>query len=293
MRLRDIPIDAIVIESVAGNDRKTFAPEPLAELARDISKNGLNTPIMVRSLPDGRFELQAGERRLRAVRSLGWTTIPANVKNVDDVSASINMYTENTNRVQLTEMEQAKALASRMARFGWSVAETANRLAESPDLVERRLSLLSLTEDIQALVNAGTLKVGYAETLARAGLDANRQRIAVRRLNANPAPSVRWFLGQVNQLLAEQIKEPLFALPIETGRAVETETEFVVEFPPHPLEDDTPDFGGDHQQIARYWQDAAEGWDRFGKPAKRDACLAAARMAETLGEQQARYALAF
>lgn len=194
------------------NDRRTFDPGKLAELADSIRQNGLAQPITVRPMPGGRFQIVAGERRFRAVSALlGWPTIPAIVRELDDATASAIMLAENLNRVDLNPIEEAQAFDVRIRHLGWSEQQVADAVGITLDLVRRRISLLALVDDARFLVAKGHLPIGHAELLVR--LDADRQRLALRTLNgAGRLPTLAVWRSIISQLLEEQAQDAMFDL---------------------------------------------------------------------------------
>lgn len=206
--IQQIPVSRVV---PGDNDRKHFDPAALRELADSIAAHGLAQPITVRPIDGERFEIVAGERRFRAVSEiLGHATIPAIVRNLDDETASAIMLVENTSRADLNPIEEAQAYAARRDRFGWGVERIAKVAGVSEDLVKRRLSLLELVPEAQHLVANGHFPIGHAELLA--GLDSNRQRIAMRIYAESDGMALRVFRGIVSQLLEEQSQDGLFDL---------------------------------------------------------------------------------
>lgn len=207
--ITDLPVELI---DPGSNDRRTFDPGKLAELADSIRQNGLAQPITVRPMPGGRFQIVAGERRFRAVAQLlQWPTIPAIVRALDDATASAIMLAENLNRVDLNPIEEAQAFDARIRHLGWSEQQVADAVGITVDLVRRRLSLLELVEDARFLVAKGYLPIGHAECLVR--LDPDRQRIALRTLNgAGRLPTLAVWRSFINQLLEEQAQDAMFDL---------------------------------------------------------------------------------
>ncbi len=208
--ITDLPVSEI---AAGNNDRQDFDPAKLAELAASIAAHGLAQPITVRPLGGlfGGFEIVAGERRFRAISQvLGWDTVPAIVRDLDDEAASAIMLAENTGRADLNPIEEAQAYQSRIERFGWSPERIADIAGVSTELVKRRLSLLSLVPDIQHMVAFGHLPIGHAEAMTR--LDRNRQLLAIRVLREKENVPLRLFRQIVNQLLEEQSQEALFDL---------------------------------------------------------------------------------
>lgn len=199
----DIPVDEIV---TADNDRKKFDEKDLANLAESIREHGLAQPITVRRLLAG-YELVAGERRWRAHKLLGKATIDAIVRDdMDDSSAASVMLAENTARVDLSPIEEARAYRSRMDRFGDSVEQVAVRAGVAPSRVRWRLDLLRLAPDLQDMVDTGALKPGFAWELIE--LDHNRQHLAFRAINAGAGLEETKRLR--DQLLNDQRQESMF-----------------------------------------------------------------------------------
>jgi len=204
-----IPVADIV---VGENDRKVFDPDELAQLAASIEANGLLEDLVVRPF-GGAYQLVAGERRFRAMADiLGWSEVPAKVKDMSDEAAAIAMFAENYHRVQLSPMEEAGAFQKGVKVFGWSVEEIAANAKVSVNLVLSRLRLLELIEDLQFLVNAGELPIGHAALLVP--LDANRQRMALRVIRDNPSISRADFKAMADELFRQQSVEPLFSMEV-------------------------------------------------------------------------------
>jgi ParB/RepB/Spo0J family partition protein len=196
------------------NDRHRFDLEQLTDLAWSIKTNGLAQPITVRPMPDGHYEIIAGERRYRAMTQiLGYDTIPCLVDARDDASASAIMLAENCARVDLNPIEEAQAYQARIDQFGWTVERLADTAGVSKDIVKKRLGLLSLREEIQHLVKHEGLPLGHAEALC--GLDRNRQLSALRILQQSPTPMpIAAFRDVCAELLAEQNQDNLFGLEL-------------------------------------------------------------------------------
>ena len=116
--LTAIPIDSI---RRGDNDRQAFDQVALEELSESIRAHGLVQPITIRPMPDGHYQIVAGERRWRACKLLTWHEIPAIVRDLDDEAASAIMLAENIGRKDLNPIEEANAYHRRMDQFGWSV----------------------------------------------------------------------------------------------------------------------------------------------------------------------------
>jgi ParB family chromosome partitioning protein len=151
---REIPIHEIDVDP--DQPRRVFEKEQLDELASSIREYGVLSPILVRSLDGGTFRLIAGERRLRAAKLAGLSTVPAVVDQTDDDQSILpKQLVENLQRADLTPMERALAFGHLRDKFGWGVREIARQLGVSKTLVQRSLEILSLPDDLQAALIAG------------------------------------------------------------------------------------------------------------------------------------------
>lgn len=268
---------------IAGdNDRTIFKKSDLQNLAASIEENGLLQPITLRLVDkDGEplYEIVAGERRFRACMLLNWTTVPAIVADLTEAEASAMMLTENTARVNLDPVDEARAFNDRLHNDGWSIEDIARKAGVSEVYVHFRLKLLKLRDDIQYLVRSGNIKLGYAQILADADLDSNRQRLTIQKLNINAVATPAWFRTLCNQYAQEQSQEKLMAdRPLLIIQKIVVPTKNVL--PPLPGKD-TPPTGGNtpaetiHIHI-KFWEDAASQWNDLGKVFKKKECLAAA-----------------
>lgn len=171
------------------NDRKEFDDEELLSLSQSIAELGLGMAILVRPTPDGPtpYQLVAGERRWRAHQlppCVHLTTIKAIINSdMTDQQASAMMLAENTGRVDLRHLEEARAYAKRAAE-GLTVAEIARQAGVAEFRVQWRLDLLSLCDEAQHAIEAGLLPPGPALELRK--LDGNMQIAALKAWTANP-----------------------------------------------------------------------------------------------------------
>jgi len=277
--IREIPLDQIAPSF--GNDRTVFDDAALQALADSIRENGLAQPITVRSIKGG-FQLIAGERRFRAHKLLGLPTIRAIVVVLDDQQAAAVMLAENTGRRDLDPIDEGKAYQRRMNDFGWDIKTVAARAGVSVQVVNNRLKLLTLRDDLQHLVRSGNLQIGYAQVIAEAELDNNRQLIAVRRLQNCPSPSPAWLRKECAELAEQQASNDMFDNALFAAAdfsATVGKQEFKQKLPPDPRKDTAPINGKTYREVmenqVKFWMDAADKWDRFGKSGQQDRCLAA------------------
>jgi ParB family transcriptional regulator, chromosome partitioning protein len=145
--------------------RSTMDATQLDELSRSIAATGVVQPIIVRALPNGRFQLIAGERRWRASEKANKTTVPAVVRNVSDEQAMEMTIVENLQRADLNPMEQARAYERLSREFKMTQEQMAQRTGKDRASVGNFLRLLKLPEAVQAGVESGEFSFGHAKVL--------------------------------------------------------------------------------------------------------------------------------
>lgn len=161
--------------------RSTFDDEGIESLAASIRELGVLQPILVRSTPEGGYELIAGERRWRAARRAGLTVIPAVVKSADDNAALEQALVENLHRADLNPLEEAAAFQQLIDDFGFTHEQVADRVGKSRAAVSNTLRLFQLSPSIQRLVLDGKLSAGHARSLL-ATTDRAFQEALARRI---------------------------------------------------------------------------------------------------------------
>lgn len=144
--------------------RQEIALQQLEELAASIKEKGVIQPVLVRPKDDG-YELIAGERRLRAAKKLGFTQLPAIIKDVQDAEALQLSLIENIQREQLNPMEEARAYEQLIREFGYTQEKIARVVGKDPSSVSNTLRLLKLPEKIQAALGKGLISMGHARTI--------------------------------------------------------------------------------------------------------------------------------
>ena len=162
------PALELALDSIESNPHQTrmdFDDELLKELARSIQVQGVLQPIVVRPGVDGRYVLILGERRLRASRIAGKTTIPAIVKRVSEQQAAEMTIVENLQRQDLDCLEQAEAFAHLSTEFGLTQEEIGKRVGASRETVSNYLRLLKLPVDVQNFLSRGDLTYSHAREL--------------------------------------------------------------------------------------------------------------------------------
>jgi ParB family transcriptional regulator, chromosome partitioning protein len=159
---RPIPISKI--QPNPFQPRKEFREEDLAQLQASLAATGLLQPVTVRVVGD-HFELVAGERRLRAATRLGWTEIPAIVKDYDDRALLTLALVENLQRADLNPVEEAEGYSRLVAEFDLTQQEIAAIVGKDRSTVANSLRLLNLPQSVRRMLQEGQLTVGHARAL--------------------------------------------------------------------------------------------------------------------------------
>ena len=216
----ELPISAL--SPNPNQPRSRFVPEELEELARSIGQVGILQPLTVRRT-EGRWELIAGERRLRAGILAGLTEIPCIVMNMDDKESGMTALVENLQRQDLDFIEEAKGISYVMEQWSMSQEQAARLLGKSQSAIANKLRLLrhspqvlqklreyGLTErHARALLKLPTEpdKLRAMETIARLGMSVARTEQYIESLLAAPEEkpqraNVGAFLKNVSQTLS-------------------------------------------------------------------------------------------
>lgn len=183
--------------------RVEFKQEELDDLANSIREKGVIQPLLVRSKPGG-YELIAGERRLRAVRSLGLSEIPAIVKDVDDRDSLELALIENVQRSQLNAIEEARAYQYMMDKFSMTQEEVGQVLGKARVSVANVLRLLKLAPEVQDEIKTGRISFGHGKVLLEVE-DPNRQRF-LTQIAISKSLSVRELEGLIKDLRPKRPK---------------------------------------------------------------------------------------
>ena len=171
--------------------RRAFDEESLRELASSIQHHGILQPLTVRPAGDGRWELVAGERRLRAARMAGLETVPCICRAADDRESALLALVENLQRRDLHYLEEAAAIASYIRQTGVTQEEAAAQLGRSPSALANKLRLLRLSPACRELLVENGLTERHARCLLRLEDEEERlsaaRHIADRQLNVAQA----------------------------------------------------------------------------------------------------------
>jgi ParB family chromosome partitioning protein len=162
----------------------------LYELAESIKSQGVMQPVLVRPLPGGRYEIIAGERRVRAANLAGLTEVPVLVRPVPDETAAVMSLIENIQREDLNPLEEAQGLKRLIDEFKLSHDQAAQAVGRSRSAVSNLLRLLNLAAPVQQMLLAGDLEMGHARALL--ALDGAQQiqtanQVAARKLSVREA----------------------------------------------------------------------------------------------------------
>ena len=168
--LKEVDID--LVRPNPNQPRKHFDEEALAELADSIKKHGLIMPIVVNNMENGRYMIIAGERRYRAAKMAGKTTIPVVVRSYSDREIKEISLIENLQREDLNPIEAANAMKQLMDEYHLTQEELAERIGKSRPAVTNTLRLLSLSPEVISMVSSGKLSAGHARALVTLPEDA-------------------------------------------------------------------------------------------------------------------------
>jgi ParB family chromosome partitioning protein len=174
--LREVPLE--LIRPNPSQPRRDFDQVALVALAESIRMRGVLQPIVVRPLQGGRYELVAGERRMRAAGIAGLTLIPAIVRQTDEAERLELALIENMARADLNAVEEARACATLVDDLGMSKEDVARRVGRSRVAVTNLIRMLELPDEALAMVERGELSGGHGRALLLVKDHASRLRLA-------------------------------------------------------------------------------------------------------------------
>ena len=209
-------IAELLVDSISSNPhqpRHDFDPVALEELAASINENGIVQPITVRK-KEGKFELIAGERRLRAVKLINMRTIPAYVMSVENDGSLLQLaLIENIQREDLNPVDVALAYRELVETHGLTHGEIADRVGKDRSTVANFLRLLGLPDEIKESVRKGEISQGHARALLP--IKESAEMLALYRKIIKDGLSVR----QVEDIIKGGIKETPKSIRIKTSSA--------------------------------------------------------------------------
>jgi ParB family transcriptional regulator, chromosome partitioning protein len=174
--LREIAVE--LIRPNPQQPRTEFDAEQLTALAESIKSRGVLQPVVVRPLPGGSYELIAGERRLRAAKLADLTTIPAVIRDTDEVERLELALIENMARADLNPVEEARACATLVDDLGLTKEELGRRVGRSRSAVSNLIRLLELPDEVLAAIGDRRLSEGHGRALLRCRDHVTRRRLA-------------------------------------------------------------------------------------------------------------------
>jgi ParB family chromosome partitioning protein len=228
--LLEVPVNAIAPNPK--QPRTRFDDEAIASLAASIREVGILQPIVVRRSGDGRYEVIAGERRLRAARAAGLATVPVVQRDSGDEDLLREALIENIHREDLNPIEQAEAFRALLEELGLKQEELADRVGVSRSHIANTIRLLGLPLEVQQLLADEKISAGHARAVLSLGdgdamtalalriaaedLSVRQTEEAVRRFIETPAPDSAPAkaasspggspgLAEVEEILSEQL----------------------------------------------------------------------------------------
>lgn len=163
--------------------RTNFDADELAELVHSVREFGVLQPVVVRTNEDGAYELIMGERRTRASREAGLTSIPAIVRDTADEDLLRDALLENLHRSELNPLEEASAYLQLLEDFGITQEQLATRIGRSRPQISNTIRLLKLPVPVQQRVAAGVLSAGHARAILSLDDEKAMQRLADKIVN--------------------------------------------------------------------------------------------------------------
>ncbi len=181
MEFKLLPLDQVYPNP--NQPRKIFDKQALEELAQSIRENGVLQPVLVRQIGH-RYQIVSGERRYRASRIAGMTTIPAVIRKLDEEKTMLAGLIENIQRQDLNPIEEARTLRDILLNFGLTHDQLSEKVGRSRSALTNRLRLLQLPPEVQLMVADGQISAGHAKMLA--GLkDPQEARIWAKKIIAD------------------------------------------------------------------------------------------------------------
>ncbi len=174
-QVQQVPLGAITPNS--HQPRQHFDHQGLEELVASIKAHGILQPLIVRAISSGRFELIAGERRLRAAELAGLTTVPVIAREASEQQQLELALVENLQRQNLNPLEEAHAYRQLQDEFGLTQAQVSEQVGKSRAQVANTERLLSLPPRIQEALRAGTLTMGHAKVILGLSTAAEQEKL--------------------------------------------------------------------------------------------------------------------
>ena len=180
--VKDIPIMELRVNPY--QPRKTFNEESLKELAESIKEHGVIQPIIVKKSIKG-YEIVAGERRYRASKMAGMSTIPCIIRDFTDEQMMEIAVLENLQREDLNSIEEAQGLETLMKNLNLTQEQVAKRVGKSRSYITNMLGLLTLPNEVKTLVKQGKITSSHARTLSKIEDPEQIKELANKIVNEN------------------------------------------------------------------------------------------------------------
>ena len=208
------------VEPNSSQPRHAFNDGALEQLSDSIKLYGIIQPLIVRRLPSGYYQIIAGERRWRAARLVGLSEVPAIIIEADDRHTMEIALIENLQREDLNAIEEAEGFRSLIEEFGLTQDEAATRIGRSRPALTNSLRLLSLPDEVKALVVSRELSGGHARTLlplsGHKALSSAVHTIVSRGLSVRETESlVKKLLKKTDAPIKDPISPPSYLLDLE------------------------------------------------------------------------------
>ena len=197
---QELPVASI--EPNPHQPRSSFDEDTLSELTASIREVGVLQPVLVRPLEGGQFQLIAGERRWRACHRAGFDTIPAIVRQTDDLAVVEQALIENLHRQDLNALDEAAGFQQLIDDFGLTHDDVARQVGKSRVSVTNTLRLLALPPSIQHLLADGRLTAGHARALLGCA-ERSRQESLARQAVADG-----WSVRTLEEVVRDGADEP-------------------------------------------------------------------------------------
>lgn len=211
-----IPIESIRVSPF--QPRRTFPETSIAELAESIRQHGLLTPLLVRRIDAGQYELIAGERRLRALTLLQRSHAEAIVLTAFDRDCALIALVENLQREELHFLDEAEAYRSILDGHAITQEQLAQSLSISPSALANRLRLLKLSEEVRAAIRAEGLTERHARALLR--LSDPQRQLELARECAQQHLSVKQLEARIERMGRDAPRKPQVSRIIRDNRII-------------------------------------------------------------------------
>lgn len=220
--LENETVEEIALSDIRPNPyqpRKTFDEEALRELSESIKQTGVFQPVILRKSAVKGYEIVAGERRVRASKLAGKTSVPAIVRQLDETLMIEIAVVENLQREDLNPLEEAQAYDTLMSKLSLTQAQVAERLGKSRPYIANYIRLLGLPPVVKDYLTNGQLSMGQARTLL--SLEKQEDMIALAKKTISEGLTVRQ--------LEEMVQKQLQPKPVVTTMKKKARPAYVLE----------------------------------------------------------------